>query len=652
MSIIIQGMRYVSAAIAAVVAPTDTFFKYVTALINGTGPGSNNNVFLDSSTNNLSITKSGSPTQGTFSPFSVPEGNWSNYFDGSSYFVLSGKGSDPNFTLTGDFTVEGWFNVPTTNPLGLFWCGLDNGGWGVLVYNNNVYFETHVNYTDTVSGSHALNTWTHFAAVRSGSTLTMYINGVATQSITYSSTLTPSADPSVGAMNAGSLYKFNGHISNLRIVKGTAVYTSNFTPSTAPLTAISGTVLLTCQSNRFKDNSTNAYDLTPSGSPVVSSYPPFKSGSYSTTVNGGSAYFDGGSNYLTLPTNSNLTCSGDFTIEFWVWASEISGSPTVINGQYNGIGTLQIDGPNFIVWDGWNAHAIIPSMLPNVWYHVAVTRSGSTVKVFCNGTQADTWSQSDAYDYSASAIGWRSISPTGYYWHGYVTDFRVIKGTAIYTANFTPPSAPLTAVTNTSLLCNFTNSNIYDASGTTDIVNNGVTTTTGLFNQNALSFNGSNYLLGSPSSSLKLGTGDFTLEFWLNPTTAASQTQGILGIGNADTGALEVWFNKSYNGQKVSINVYGGTQVDSVSAVSLNTWTHIAFVRSSSTMNIYINGILDTSASMSDNLSNATGFAIGRDYYNLSQEYYTGYLQDLRITKGYARYTSNFTPPSAALPTQ
>ena len=104
--------------------------------------------------------------------------------------------------------------------------------------------------------------------------------------------------------------------------------------------------------------------------------------------------------------------------------------------------------------------------------------------------------------------------------------------------------------------------------------------------------------------------------------------------------------------QKVSINVYGGTQVDSVSAVSLNTWTHIAFVRSSSTMNIYINGILDTSASMSDNLSNATGFAIGRDYYNLSQEYYTGYLQDLRITKGYARYTSNFTPPSAALPTQ
>jgi hypothetical protein len=80
--------------------PTDSKFNYVTMLLHGNGTnGAQNNTFLDSSTNNFSITRNGNTTQGTFTPYGA---NWSNYFDGSSYFTSSTSQIVP----TGSFTVE------------------------------------------------------------------------------------------------------------------------------------------------------------------------------------------------------------------------------------------------------------------------------------------------------------------------------------------------------------------------------------------------------------------------------------------------------------------------------------------------------------------------------------------------------------------
>ena len=69
--------------------------------------------------------------------------------------------------------------------------------------------------------------------------------------------------------------RFKGFLSDVRLVKGTAIYTTNFTPPTEKLTAVTGTSLLTCQSNRFIDNSTNAYTITVNGNPKVSAFNPF-----------------------------------------------------------------------------------------------------------------------------------------------------------------------------------------------------------------------------------------------------------------------------------------------------------------------------------------------------------------------------------------
>ena len=87
--------------------------------------------------------------------------------------------------------------------------------------------------------------------------------------------------------------------------------------------------------------------------------------------------------------------------------------------------------------------------------------------------------------------------------------------------------------------------------------------------------------------------------------------------------------------------------------VSTGTWTHVAWVRSSGTLVIYVNGVSGGSVANSTNISD-TGLTIGtpNDWRDTSASYhYNGYIDDLRVTKGYARYTTTFTPPTSAFPT-
>ena len=138
------------------------------------------------------------------------------------------------------------------------------------------------------------------------------------------------------ANNTVSTNYFRGYISNVRIVKGAAVYTSNFTPSTTPLTAISGTSLLTCQSNRFKDNSSNNFAITVTGTPTVQAFEPFEpTASYSAATYGGSGYFSGSSQSLSVPVNSTFNFAGDFTIEFFAYATSADASEHIPINAWN-----------------------------------------------------------------------------------------------------------------------------------------------------------------------------------------------------------------------------------------------------------------------------------------------------------------------------
>ena len=120
--------------------------------------------------------------------------------------------------------------------------------------------------------------WYHIALTRASGSTKLFVDGTQSGS-TYSDSLTyvqPASDFSFGGSLEQNQYNFSGFISNLRVVKGTALYTSNFTAPTAALTAVSGTSLLTLQgSTPFVDNSGNSVTLTQNSSPVASGFGPF-----------------------------------------------------------------------------------------------------------------------------------------------------------------------------------------------------------------------------------------------------------------------------------------------------------------------------------------------------------------------------------------
>jgi hypothetical protein len=161
------------------------------------------------------------------------------------------------------------------------------------------------------------------------------------------------------------------------------------------------------------------------------------------------------------------------------------------------------------------------------------------------------------------------------------------------------------------------------------------------------------YLVGGAFSAplRAFGTGDFTIEGWFY--TGANKAQIIVDTGT--TGG-------SGSGMQVALNssgypyffIFNITTITSSIIVSLGTWTHVAWVRSGGVATIYVNGVSGVSTANTSNITD-TGLTIGtpNDYRDTSSTFhYNGYIDDLRITRGYARYTTNFTPPTSQLQDQ
>ena len=161
-----------------------------------------------------------------------------------------------------------------------------------------------------INYSFQIGVWYSFAVVRQSGTINFFINGVQ-QTTQNAGVIGGYSFPAEGTTFIGRGWStpeyFTGYISNVRTTNGTALYTANYTPATAPLSPISGTTILSCQSNRFIDNSSNGFTLTANGSPSVQRFSPFNpTAPYSTSVIGGSGYFDGSGANLTFASNAAL----------------------------------------------------------------------------------------------------------------------------------------------------------------------------------------------------------------------------------------------------------------------------------------------------------------------------------------------------------
>ena len=646
--------------------PPDPQFNYVTMLLHGDGTnGAQNNTFLDSSTNNFTITRNGNTTQGSFSPYGS---NWSNYFDGAGpYFSLP---SSSQFNLNGTFTAECWINIADLSVNRGIWF---NGTFGSdanriqLVVRTTGSIDIYsanggsVDYSVTsTSGVIAVGVWYHVAVVKNGSALNIYVNGTSVASGSSGGGSAAFNDFYIGYARAGgaSVY-MQGSVSNFRLVNGTAVYTSSFTPSTTPLTAISGTALLTCQSNRFIDNSTNAFALTVNNSISIQRFNPFgASTAYSTSVIGGSGYFDGAGDKLTTPSSSAFDFgTGDFTIAMWAYANATiptySNAFFLVDSRTNANWYAFLASNKLYFGDSSGTEYNGGTIVPFTWNYLVISRVSGTTKGFVNGVEA--FSFSDSGNYAGSpiiTIGGR-YTLTAYDLNGYISDVRILKGTGV--TSVTVPTAPLTAITNTSLLLNYTNGAIFDNAMMNDLETVGnaqISTSVVKYGTGSMYFDGTgDYLsiLNTPVSTPS-GTESWTIEGWVYRTTSGA-FQAIYVNGypiqiylNINT--IEIYIS-STNGFSYIVNGLTGP----LASIALNTWAHFAVVRNGSNFTVYVNGVGGITVSSSTAIafpSNANA-TIG-DAPLFGAYGYTGYIDDLRITKGYARYTANFTPPTAAFP--
>ena len=652
--------------------PEDDNFQNVSLLLSGDGTnGAQNNTFVDSSTNNFTITRNGNTTQGSFSPYGTL---WSNNFNGSSMLTAT---SSSDWTLgTGDFTIEAWIfpaSLGTSNYPAIvsnqanFDSGYTNRFALSLDTTNIVWYNTVGNYGIVSNSAPQLNVWTHVAIVRSSSTIRMYVNGVAqTQTQTSNQDYSTTNDLYIGGIPFTSTSaRFIGNISNLRIVKGSAVYTSNFTPSTTPLTAVTNTTVLTCQSNRFVDNSSTGRAITIStGAPSVQRFSPFNpTAPYSTSVIGGSGYFDGSGDYLSL-TGATAIGSSNYTIEYWVYPTStelLQGVfVTTVNAATGVLRTGIYNGKVYVdIYDGTGSVDSGSAVPLNAWSHIAITKSGSSYTSYLNGAVNTTWTDSTSLVGTAWVTG--RLQSDGYDFKGYVSNLRVVVGSVVYTGAFTPPTAPVTAITDTKLLQNMTNAGIPDLAMQNNLETVGnaqVSTSVKKYGTGSLAFDGTGDWLSIPNTpNLQLGSGNFTIEGWINFSSLASN-RGIMYFGTNPNS------NFAYGLQWASNALYfwyttNGSSLSSVSASwtpSTSVWYHLAVTRSGNDLKFFIDGTqIGTTQSLSGvTIFNSTdviligGEATGSP--NSLPGTMNGYIDDMRITKGLARYTANFTPPASALP--
>ena len=183
-----------------------------------------------------------------------------------------------------------------------------------------------------------------------------------------------------------------------------------------------------------------------------------------------------------------------------------------------------------------------------------------------------------------------------------------------------------------------------------------ISTAQSKFGGSSMYLTGAGSYLSTPSvPDLLFGSGDFTAEAWVRPS-AISSSQKIVGVWSDTTGTGFSWklgiLGTGYLYFSYSTTGGNGFSVSATSQqISANAWSHVAAVRSGTTIYLFVDGVLAGSATGVSATFFGTSASklleIGRDGAGTT-EYFNGYIDDLRITKSVARYTGNFTPPAAA----
>ena len=626
----------------------------------------------------------------------APSGN-SVLFNGTNQYL-----SIPNnaaFQLgTGDFTAECWTyatSMPQSFARLLSVAGTYGGSNVGLEINistsaapiNSIEFTINGNNTTyfriSTNSAISINTWYHVAVTRLSGTIYCFLNGVLQTSSTSgaSTNINGSGGATIAAAIGGGGY-WPGYVSNVRILKGTALYTASFTAPTTPLTAVASCSLLTCQSPTIIDNSGNNFAITNNNAATVSStFTPFsaslspfkikKNNPNPTMLTGYGASFDGTNNIQT-PSNAAFGFgTGDWTIEGWFRASTSTAmklwrfSDNSDNLDFD-LGFSTFGGLGYYNGSSstYSSAGIITS---SIWYHIAAVRKSGTASVYLNGVSV--LSQTSTTNSSARSLNVGSAA--GSTFNGYISNFRVLKGTALYSASFVPPTSPITSNTSCSLLtCNA--ATIIDGSSNAfTLTNNGNTVIPSSsftpFSSSliaptnySVAFNGSSTWLTTPStSSLAIGTGDFTYECWayLSSTPGQYNANAISSLVQYSPGDHGTYMGFASNLTAFATLILNNSSIltlnSGATTYALNTWHHVVLSRVGTTVSLFLNGSRVATNTNSYNLVENI-VAIGKQYATTDSGVngftnvgvFSGYISNARVVIG---GTQPYDPTSTTL---
>ena len=677
----------------------DPDFNLVTGLYHFDGSnGAQNNTLLDSSSESHTVTRNADIVQGTFSPFSSEEGKWSAEFpvgQATDELEISPSTSGDFALGTGAFTIEAWvfvtadtysysriFNIgpyySNATSMGLITHDPDNSNkiaffaYGAVT-NQRVCISTNATPE---------NEWFHVAVTRdSTGDFRLFVNGNLDSTNTSYRTFNHASggNPALAignGVNRTVEEPFEGYISNFRLVKGTAVYTSSFTVPTEPLTATTNTKLLTCCSNRFRDKSSSSQPISVEGAPRIKPFSPFApSTSYTAASKGGSGYFDQSSDcYLTVSDDTDFDFgTDDYCLEAWVYPDKsILGNfslPFAITGGNNywgwtDLGSGYLGLTNHVDTLDSNSGSTAESPRLYEWSHIVYQVTSGTNNWYVNGVRVYNGS---ANTHSSAATGFqvgRSPSYNNHYYGGYISDVRVIKGNGYNpysnASTLTVPTAPLTTTSYTKLLLNFTNAAAFDQTGKTnsDTLGHAQTTTvtTAKFGTASIYFDGT-------SDSLKLinvvpiGTSPFTIEFFFKSNTTSLDTYyrrmyKMATVTGQNNGWAEICINHSSGSYGSGNNIFvyvpdtNGRIIGTATPFD-NSWHHFALTRdSSNNLRMFVDGTQDGSTATNAGNFAQTEHLVGANDTSGNGDF-LGYIDELRLTMK-ARYTSNFTAPTTA----
>jgi hypothetical protein len=656
----------------------------------------------DFSANNHTFRPVGDVRPTSFHPFG---NNWSYYFDGAGDYFTIADSDYLNF-LNLDFSVECWFlTAVTPGTVDLITKRATNSGFAGIRLGFTATLFPQFNATTSGAGweialvssiAIQLGKWNHLACTRVGNVWTIYVNGAVGATTTLAGTIPRNPTVfSIGATAAGTNVVGSSFVSDVRVQFRNSAYGAAFTPPTSKLQKTTDTALLTLQDPYVIDRSDRDFTITKFNDVASRPYGPYGDNtSYLETTRLGSTFFDGTGDYMLADPGNNPDFefgTGDFTIEVWVYYTSAYAAASQIfdtnaSGDATGTGriALYMTATNgfLYVLTGSATNLIIGNQIPrNVWTHILVARSGTSLKAFINGRQtAATATTSVNFLTKANrpvigANGFNLSAPFFGYMHG----LRVLKGRALWTANTPPPTAPRDVEPNTSLLM----MNTYDGENNKKIVDvskvAGLTTLSAAVQASVGSFSPfspagySGYFDGSATNvdqilvaantNLSLSNYDHCIEWWMHPTSgqqAFAIPWSYSGQASANPGTDRYYF--VFSGlPSISLSFAGGgvgLQQATFNTPNLNRWSHYCVTRTGNTFRVFVNGVLGSHTNNTITFADqAAPLSVGGT--TTGNEQFKGWISNFRVTINSVptlyqttTTTSNtqvFTPPTSAL---